>query len=191
MRLLGAGTVAACSGVTCLQAMSRTILRTTVVTWCWRSSSASLRWSFSSFSSTCWAIYSASEHSPDDHRILERRRYDESVIHWLILTSALSASPPTERNSIHFSLYTYSDSDVISFHIYAGLFLSPSCGWNSQNCFLLWHHLNMLCWQANDHMDIFVNQRIAFYLNSTINRRPLTTYIMSCYTHKMAIVPWP
>ena len=29
---------------------------------------------------------------------------------------------------------------------------------------------------------------IQFYLNNAINLRPLTPHIMSCYTHKMAIV---
>jgi len=38
---------------------------------------------------------------------------------------------------------------------------------------------------------MFLNQLIEFYLNNTINRRPLTPHIMSCYTHKMAIVSWP
>ena len=32
---------------------------------------------------------------------------------------------------------------------------------------------------------------IQFYLNNTINFRHLTQRIMSCYTHKMAIVSWP
>ena len=48
--------------------------------------------------------------------------------------------------------------------------------------------LNALCWQVNDHTDIFVNERIEFCLNSTINLRPLTPHIMPCYTHKMAVV---
>ena len=30
-----------------------------------------------------------------------------------------------------------------------------------------------------------------FYLNGTINLRPLTSHIMLCYTHKMAVVSWP
>jgi len=50
---------------------------------------------------------------------------------------------------------------------------------------------NTLCWQASDHTDIFINQRIECYLNNTINLRPLTPHIMPCYTHKMAIVSWP
>ena len=37
----------------------------------------------------------------------------------------------------------------------------------------------------------FFNQLIEFYLNNTINLRPLTPHIMSCYTRKMAIVSWP
>jgi len=37
----------------------------------------------------------------------------------------------------------------------------------------------------------FINKWIECYLNSTITLRPLTPYIMPCYTHKMAIVSWP
>ena len=37
-------------------------------------------------------------------------------------------------------------------------------------------------------MDIFLNELIQFYLNKMINIRRLTQRIMSCYTHKMAIV---
>ena len=37
-------------------------------------------------------------------------------------------------------------------------------------------------------MDISLNKLIQFYLNNTLNLRPLTTQITSCYTHKMAIV---
>ena len=40
-------------------------------------------------------------------------------------------------------------------------------------------------------MDIFLNRLIQFYLNNTINLRRLTQHIISCYTHKMAIVSWP
>jgi len=43
-----------------------------------------------------------------------------------------------------------------------------------------------LCWQVNDHTDIFINQRIELCLNITINLRPLTPRIMPYYTHKMA-----
>ena len=39
--------------------------------------------------------------------------------------------------------------------------------------------------------DIFINQRIELYLNSTINVRPLTPHIMPCYTHRVAVVSWP
>jgi len=39
-------------------------------------------------------------------------------------------------------------------------------------------------------MDISLNQLIQFYLNNTLNLRPLTTQIISCYAHKMAIVSW-
>ena len=34
--------------------------------------------------------------------------------------------------------------------------------------------------------DILINQRIEFYLNNTINIRPLTPHIMPFYAHKMA-----
>ena len=44
---------------------------------------------------------------------------------------------------------------------------------------------------CSDHADIFINQRIEYYLNITITLRPLTPHIMPCYTHKMAIVSWP
>jgi len=37
-------------------------------------------------------------------------------------------------------------------------------------------------------MDIFLNQLIQFYLNDTLNLRPLTSHIIPCYTHKMVIV---
>jgi len=36
----------------------------------------------------------------------------------------------------------------------------------------------MLCWQVSDHMDIFLNQLIQFYLNKTINLRHLTQRII-------------
>ena len=39
-------------------------------------------------------------------------------------------------------------------------------------------------------MDIFLNWLIQFYFNNTINLSLLTQRIMSCYTHKMAIVSW-
>jgi len=48
-----------------------------------------------------------------------------------------------------------------------------------------------VCRKANDHTDIFINQRIECYLNNTINLRPLSPHIMPWYTHKMAIVSWP
>ena len=35
---------------------------------------------------------------------------------------------------------------------------------------------NTLCWQTSDHTDIFVNQRIGFYLNNTTNLRFLTPH---------------
>jgi len=50
--------------------------------------------------------------------------------------------------------------------------------------FSLWYRQNTLCWQTKDHTDIFINQRIEYYLNNTINLRPLTPHIMTCYTHK-------
>jgi len=37
-------------------------------------------------------------------------------------------------------------------------------------------------------MGIFLNQLIIFYLNNTLNLRPLTPHVIPCYTHKMAIV---
>ena len=43
----------------------------------------------------------------------------------------------------------------------------------------------------SDHTDIFINQRIEFYLNNAINLRFLTSHIMPCYTYKIAIVSWP
>ena len=38
--------------------------------------------------------------------------------------------------------------------------------------------IRMLCWQASDHIDILINQRIECYWNNTINFRPLTSHIM-------------
>jgi len=35
---------------------------------------------------------------------------------------------------------------------------------------------------------LFLNQLVQFYLNNTLNRRPLTPHIIPCYTHKMVIV---
>jgi len=61
----------------------------------------------------------------------------------------------------------------------------------TDKCFSLWCRWNTLCWQTSNHTDIFINQRIKCYLNSTINVRPLTPNIMPCYTHKMTIVSWP
>jgi len=40
-------------------------------------------------------------------------------------------------------------------------------------------------------MDIFLNWLIRFYSNNTINLRLLSQRIISCYSHKMAIVSWP
>jgi len=40
----------------------------------------------------------------------------------------------------------------------------------------------MLHRQANDHTDVFINQRIECCLNNTINLRPLTPHIMPCYS---------
>jgi len=64
-----------------------------------------------------------------------------------------------------------------------------SCGQNSDKCLSLWYRWNTLFRQASHHADIFANQRIDCYLNNTINLRPLTLYIMPCYTHKVAILP--
>ena len=50
------------------------------------------------------------------------------------------------------------------------------------------YRLNTLYKSVSGHSDIVVDQWIQFYLNNAINHRPLTADIMSCYTHKMAIV---
>ena len=47
--------------------------------------------------------------------------------------------------------------------------------------FAMWYDLNTLCWQFNDHTDIFLNQWAEFYLNNTINLRPLTPRIVMLY----------
>ena len=39
-------------------------------------------------------------------------------------------------------------------------------------------------------MGVSLNQLIQFYLNNTLNPRPLSTQIISCSTHKMAVVSW-
>jgi len=84
------------------------------------------------------------------------------------------------------------NSDVISFHIYANWFPPPSCGKNSYKCLLLWCHLNTLCRQVDDHMDIFLNWLVKFCLSNMVNLHQLTQHcIMPSYTHKMAIVSWP
>ena len=44
---------------------------------------------------------------------------------------------------------------------------------------------------VGEQTDIFKKQRAEFYLNNTINPRPLTPQITPSYTHKMAIVSWP
>jgi len=49
-------------------------------------------------------------------------------------------------------------------------------------------HLNTLCRQVDDHVGIFLNQLITFYLNNMVNLYQLTPHIMPSYTHKMAIV---
>jgi len=48
-------------------------------------------------------------------------------------------------------------------------------------------HLNTLCRQVDDHVGIFLNQLITFYLNNMVNIHQLTPHIMPSYTHKMAI----
>jgi len=60
-------------------------------------------------------------------------------------------------------------------------------GTTLRNVFSLWCRWNTLCWQASDHTDIFINQRIECYLNSTINLRPLIPHFMPCYTHKISV----
>jgi len=42
--------------------------------------------------------------------------------------------------------------------------------------------------EVSDHVDIFLNYLIQFYLNNTRNIRLLSQRIISCYTQKMAIV---
>jgi len=49
-------------------------------------------------------------------------------------------------------------------------------------------HLDTLCQWVNDHMDIFLNELVEFYLNNTVNFHPLTPHITQSYTHKMAYV---
>jgi len=39
----------------------------------------------------------------------------------------------------------------------------------------------MLRWQINDHTDIFIHERIEFYSNNNINRRPLTPHYAMLY----------
>jgi len=39
-----------------------------------------------------------------------------------------------------------------------------------------------------DHVDIFLNQLVKFYLNNMVNLHPLTPRIMPSYTHKKAKV---
>ena len=51
--------------------------------------------------------------------------------------------------------------------------------------------LNTLCWQAIDHTDIFINQRIECHANNIVNLRRLPPHIMPRYTHKMTIASWP
>jgi len=38
-----------------------------------------------------------------------------------------------------------------------------------------------LGWQASDHVDIFINQWIEFYLNNTVNPRQLTPQLVMLY----------
>jgi len=52
----------------------------------------------------------------------------------------------------------------------------PYCGQSSDKCFSLWYQWNTLSRQANNHTDIFINQRIECYLNDTINLRPFTQW---------------
>jgi len=49
-------------------------------------------------------------------------------------------------------------------------------------------HLNTLSRQVDDHVGIFLNQLIKFYLNITVNIHQLTPLTVPSYTHKMAIV---
>jgi len=49
-------------------------------------------------------------------------------------------------------------------------------------------HLNTLCRQVNDPMDIFLDELIKFYLNNMVNLHQLTPHIMVSLYPKMAIV---
>ena len=52
-----------------------------------------------------------------------------------------------------------------------------------------------LGWQASDHVDIFINQWIEFYLNNTVNPRQLTPQLVMLYPQNgdriMAVSPSP
>ena len=47
-------------------------------------------------------------------------------------------------------------------------------------------HLNMLCLEVDDHVDIFLHELVKFYLNNMVNLHPLFPNIIPSYTHKMA-----
>jgi len=87
-----------------------------------------------------------------------------------------SFEPPSSRTGT--VPYIHRVSDVIS--MLAG-FRRHLVG-NTLIFFSPWYHWNTLCWQASDHTDIFINQRIECYWNNTINLRPLnsTHYAMLC-----------
>jgi len=41
-----------------------------------------------------------------------------------------------------------------------------------------------LCRQVDDHVDIFLNELIEFYLNNMVHLHPLTPHVVSSYTPK-------
>jgi len=87
-------------------------------------------------------------------------------------------------------VYTWGDSDVILFHISASWFLPPSCRQKLREMFvtaIALKYTSLVNQWSRGHF-LKLNR---FYLNNTIILRHLTERIMSCYTHKMAIVSWP
>ena len=60
-------------------------------------------------------------------------------------------------------IYTQGDSDVISMPVGFRRHLV------GKTLFSLWYRWNTLCWQASNHTDIFINQRIECYINNTTN----------------------
>ena len=67
-------------------------------------------------------------------------------------------------------------------------------GKNSEKCLSLWYRLHTYAslvsqWSYGHFLKLTDSVRL--YLNNTINICNLTQRIISCYTHKMAIVSWP